>query len=85
MTTSEAASEAVKLLPKHSIICSEAYQSTHHGDYRAEELRYCISVHPALVGNSPCQQFQGKAFKSCLEEITRTLAILTPWHTLSQT
>lgn len=77
MTTSEATSEAVKLLPKHSIICTESYQSTHHGDFRAEELRYRISVHPALVGTDPCQQFHGKAFKSCLEDIKQTIASLT--------
>lgn len=76
MTTSEATTKAIELLPKHTIFCHEEYQSTHHGDYRAEELRYYISVLPALVGDKPCQQFEGKAFKSCLEEIAQTLAQL---------
>lgn len=69
MTTTEATNVAVRLIPGHTVICNERYQSTQHGDRRTEGLECHISVHPALTGTAPCQQFHGPSFEHCLQQL----------------
>lgn len=74
MNTTEATNQAIRLVPDRTVICREDYQSTHHGDYRAEELRCTISVHPAIEGAGACQQFNGPSFSVCLAALTSTVS-----------
>jgi len=77
MTTADATTQAIRMVPGHTVICNERYQSTHHGDVRTEGLDCQISVHPALEGSALCQQFRGSSFETCLHHLTTTIAALT--------
>ena len=73
MTSSEATSAVVALVPDRTVICSETYQSTVHGDFRGESISFTISVLPAITSQEPCQNFYGKSFRECVENIERAL------------
>lgn len=77
MTTKEAITVVLSLLPNHSVFATKEAISTlySHGG-RDPEIRetYSISVLPALDGGS-CQRFDGQSFEYAVEQIR---AAVTP-------
>lgn len=75
MTAADATRQAIRLLPDHTVICQERYQSTHHQPaVRTLETECQISVHPSIEGRAACQQFRAGSFDGCLEQLIATIA-----------
>lgn len=77
MTTTEATTKAISLCPDRTVICVERYTSCRHTDARTESLDCRVSIHPAIIGTAPCQQFTGPSFEACLDLLSTTIAQAT--------
>ena len=74
MTTTEATSATIQLVPDRTVMCDEQYHSTHHGSLRTEGLECRIAVLPSLSGQAACQSFTGPSFEACISQIAQAKA-----------